>query len=158
MSERCLPVSPWCEGTEMPACQVVNGQWNEHSKPGEYSHQACEMKTSLCNHAAAAAAARPFFRFQRPGYFANVFAPFLCPAVRVSVRSFTGPREVGGQCLNPAWICWWKASHCHTFRTTAPPVEWPRRKQGTPGFSIRILSTSTSCFPDKNVNQALQRW
>lgn len=155
MSERCLPVSPWCEGTEMPACQVVNAQWNEHSKPGEYSHQACKKRAYATMQQQQQADHFSGFNDQATSLtFLHHFSarPSGYPFVHRAQRS-------RGQCLNPAWICWWKAfAHCHTFRTTAPPVEWPRRKQGTPGFSIRILSTSTSCFPDKNVNQALQRW
>jgi len=37
----------------------------------------------------------------------------------------------------------WK---CITFKTTAPPVEWPKRKHGTPGFSDLIFSNKAPCW------------
>ena len=32
-----------------------------------------------------------------------------------------------------------------TFKTTAPPVEWPKRKHGIPGFSDLIFSRKAPC-------------
>lgn len=36
--------------------------------------------------------------------------------------------------------------HGPTFKTTAPPVEWPKRKHGMPGFSDLIFSKNIPCI------------